>query len=122
MTYDLINFRLSIVTQNANTNWYNNDSTYYYYNAITGISENTNTNSQITISPNPFTSSTTISFNEEQKNTTIKIMDVMSREIKTIHFSGKEYVIEKGEMSKGIYFVRITDGNKNVMNRKIVLQ
>ncbi len=82
----------------------------------------TNNSSGITISPNPFTSKTTISFSEEQKHTTIKITDVLGKEIKTITFSGKEYVIEKGEMERGIYFVRIEDEKKNVVNKKIVVQ
>ena len=43
-------------------------------------------------------------------------------EIKTINFSDRECVIEKGEMEKGIYFVEIMDGNKNVVKRKIVVQ
>jgi hypothetical protein len=74
------------------------------------------------IYPNPFTSQTTISFTENQKNTTIRIMDVVGKEIKTINFSGKQLIIEKGEMSKGIYFVEVTDENKKVVNKKIVLQ
>ncbi len=76
----------------------------------------------VSIYPNPFTSQTTISFEESQSNTGIKITDVLGKEIKTIHFTGKECVIEKGEMEKGIYFVQITSGNKNTVNRKIIVQ
>jgi hypothetical protein len=46
----------------------------------------------------------------------------MGREIKSINFTGKQCVIEKGEMNAGIYFVQITDENKNVVNRKIIIQ
>ncbi len=48
-------------------------------------------------------------------------MDVVGKEIKTISFTGKLCVIEKGTMQSGIYFVQITDENKNVVNRKIVV-
>ena len=83
-------------------------------------------NNSITISPNPFTSQTTITFNEEQKNTTITIMDVIGKEIKTINFSGKQYILDKEEMSKGIYFVQITSfdkvGRTFSINKKIIVQ
>ncbi len=87
----------------------------------TGLALTTN-NSGFTIYPNPFTEQTTIAFNEVQKNSTIKIKDVLGKEIKTIVFSGKQLVIEKGEMLAGVYFVEVIDENKNVINKKIVLQ
>ena len=85
-----------------------------------GIQKLTN-NTDIIISPNPFTSQTTISFSEAQKNTTIKIMDVVGKEIKTVLFSGKSLILEKGEMQSGVYFVQITDEKKNVVNKKIIV-
>ena len=91
------------------------------YTTTVGVSQVPNFNSTISIYPNPFTNQTTISFSEEQYNTTIKIMDVVGKEIKTISFTGKLCVIEKGTMQSGIYFVQITDENKNVVNRKIVV-
>ena len=87
-----------------------------------GVTAMNNEESGIIIYPNPFTSQTTISFSEEQKHTTIIITDVLGKEIKTINFSGKQCIIEKGEMSNGIYFVRIEDEKKNVINRKIIIQ
>ena len=79
-------------------------------------------NNKLAIYPNPFTSQTTISFSEEQKNTRIKITDMLGKEISTRTFTGKELIIEKGEMKAGIYFVQIIDANKNVVNKKIILQ
>ena len=49
-------------------------------------------------------------------------MDVVGKEIKTVLFSGNSLEIEKGEMQSGVYFVQITDTNKNIVNRKIVVQ
>ncbi len=85
-----------------------------------GITE-TNTVSEITIFPNPFTSQTTITFNQEQKNIRIKILDVLGKEVKSLDFKGKKLIIEKGEMKEGIYFLQITNGNTNVVNKKIVV-
>ena len=65
---------------------------------------------------------TTITFSEKQKQTTIILTDALGKEIKTINFTGKQLVLEKGEMQKGIYFVQVIDANKNVVNKKIVIQ
>ncbi len=104
----------------------NSGFTINVHNFTSGIATIQNPEYSITISPNPFTSQTTISFSEEQKHTSIKITDVLGKAIKTIHFTGKQCTIEKGEMSNGIYFVQITDGSTssptNVVKRKIVVQ
>jgi YVTN family beta-propeller protein len=77
----------------------------------------------LTISPNPFSCSTTISFSSEQKNTTITITDVLGKQIKSVILSGaRNFTIEKGTMSNGIYFLQITDENKNVINKKLIVQ
>ena len=89
-------------------------------NTTVGINQLIADNS-ISIYPNPFTSQTTISFSTEQTNTSIKITDVVGKEIKTINFTGTQYILEKGIMKPGIYFVQITDANKNVVNRKIII-
>ncbi len=104
-------------------NSYGCDTIRYQVNVVdnSGIKELSKL-SGITISPNPFTSQTTISFSSEQKNTTIKIMDVVGKEIKTVNFTGKQYIIEKGTMQSGVYFVQITDGHKNMVNRKVVVE
>ena len=76
----------------------------------------------VTISPNPFTSQTTITFSEAQKNTTINIKNIVGKEIKTINFTGRQLVIDKAEMKAGIYFVQTTDKQKRICNNKIIIQ
>lgn len=89
---------------------------------ITGVKELSNEHLTIEIYPNPFTSQTTIAFYEEQKNITIKIFDLLGKQIKKIDFTGNKLIFEKEEMQKGIYIVQITDENKNLINKKIVIQ
>jgi len=90
--------------------------------ASVGISEPKQT-TNISVFPNPFELQTIITFSEEQKNTTIKIIDVVGKEIRTIpHVRDRQVVIEKGEMQAGVYFLRIEEENKNVVNRKIIIQ
>ena len=92
-------------------------------NTTVGLNQVTN-NSNITISPNPFTSQTTISISStnNQQLTTLIVSDVLGNVIKNIRFSGKQYVLEKGDLSAGIYFVQLTDENKNCINKKIIIQ
>jgi len=105
-------------------NWISNRTSWLDANmpgvCTTGL--NDINQAMILIAPNPFTSQTTITFNEEQKNTTIKISDVLGNEIKTTTFLGKQFVIEKESMKAGIYFVQSIDQNKNVANMKIVVE
>ncbi len=77
---------------------------------------------ELNIYPNPFNDETTISFNREQNNTTIKITDIFGKEIKTQLFSGKQLIIEKGDMKAGIYFLQIIDTNSKTSTRKIIVQ
>lgn len=88
----------------------------------TGTGENLSS-SAITIYPNPFTSETTITFNEEQKQVEIKITDILGKEIKTINFTGKQLVFAKEEIKEGIYFVLISNFQHQVTGkRKIIIQ
>ena len=81
-----------------------------------------NNNSSVNISPNPFNSQTTITFNEEQKHTKIVITDLLGKEIKAMKCDGKQCSIKKDEMKSGIYFITITTQNKTVITKKIIIQ
>jgi hypothetical protein len=76
----------------------------------------------VEIYPNPFTSQTTISLTREEKNATIKITDVLGKEVKNIAFSGKRIVIERGELQTGIYSLQVISEKGIIGNEKIVIQ
>jgi photosystem II stability/assembly factor-like uncharacterized protein len=97
------------------------NGTILKYTSNVGITENTMGDNMI-IYPNPFSSQTTISFDTEQNNARVNIIDVLGKEIKTYNFSGKQLIIEKGEMARGIYFVKITTENKKVATKKIIIE
>ena len=96
-------------------------STPYNYLA-TVINTMENEINGVTVFPNPFTTEATISFSKEQKNSTIKITDILGKEIKTFNFTGSQLVIEKGEMNTGVYFVQTIDFQKHICNKKIIIQ
>ncbi|MGB3949169.1 MAG: T9SS type A sorting domain-containing protein [Bacteroidia bacterium] len=88
----------------------------------TGI-VNRKTENTISIAPNPFSTNTTITFNTEVQNATVKVFDVIGKEVKTLHFTGKEFTLEKGDLNAGIYSVKIISANQSVIaNQKIVIR
>lgn len=106
------------------TTSYLNRHTFVLHRTSSLNVETSDDESSFTISPNPFTSQTTITISStnNQQLTTLIVSDVLGHEIKNIRFSGKQYVLEKGDLSAGIYFVQLTDENKNCINKKIIIQ
>jgi hypothetical protein len=86
------------------------------------VNELQNSSTSISIFPNPFSYHATVLFDTYVKNALIKITDIFGREIKTINFSGKDLILEKGEMKDGIYFTQIILENKKYITKKIIIQ
>ncbi|MCD6065371.1 MAG: hypothetical protein K0S33_197 [Bacteroidetes bacterium] len=87
-----------------------------------GINENILTENNVRISPNPVVSETTIRFDKEQKNTIVAVKDALGRELKSTICNGKELKLDMKDNSSGIYFIEIRDENRNVINKKVVIQ
>ncbi|MEI6489006.1 MAG: PKD domain-containing protein [Bacteroidota bacterium] len=87
-------------------------------------------NSETTIAPNPFTSQTTITFSEEQKNTSIKVMNMLGECIQQLTTSNKQLILDMSGYAKGVYFVKIEsshslsqpEGETKPVHKKLVLQ
>ena len=92
-----------------------------YEISSTGISENNN-NTAITIAPNPFNSQAIITFNQKFDNATLKIVDLLGREVKSIHVTGNNAIIEKENIPVGVYFVQIITDKGIEAIEKIVIQ
>jgi len=82
-----------------------------------------NIEADVTIAPNPFTYQTVLTFSKEQTSATVKVVDILGKEMKSITVSGKEVILEKGEMNAGMYFVEITQsGLTTKIIKKIIIQ
>ncbi len=90
--------------------------------AVSGINDVVAAGVPCSISPNPFNSTTTITFSDEQNNTIIRVLDITGRVVKNIQFSGKELTLEKGNLHAGIYILHIVDENGHADTRQIVIQ
>lgn len=72
--------------------------------------------------PNPFETSTIISFSNEQKNATLKVIDVPGKEVRTIHFSGRQVQLDKNELKPGIYFILVRSEEQRSRSQKIIIR
>lgn len=77
--------------------------------------------SAISIYPNPFSTQTTVDLNTDYKNATLKIIDVLGKELKSINFSGKQVIFEREELNNGIYFIQIISEDKTISTNKIII-
>jgi hypothetical protein len=98
---------------------------YRYTNGIpecntTGFDETSE--GLISIYPNPSSSEFTLEFEKALKNAVVTISDVLGRQIRTVEFSGTQLILEKEAMISGVYFITVTDKNKQMMNKKILIR
>ena len=98
------------------------DGPYIFSSIASSIDENTSSNLQINIYPNPFSSQSTIIFSQLQVNTAVKLFDIQGNEIKNINFSGTKLIIEKEQLVNGLYFIKTIDNNNAVVNKKIIVE
>lgn len=77
--------------------------------------------SSITISPNPTNDFITITKNNSGK-TEIEIYNIVGNLIYKTSLVKAQTTIDLSKEAKGIYFVKITDENQNVTNRKIIIE
>ena len=87
---------------------------------IAGI--NDKPENKFNIFPIPLSSKSSIVFNREQMNSVLKIFDIIGVELSSTHFSGKDMIIEKGNLKSGVYIVQIIDNKNNIINRKLIVE
>ena len=76
----------------------------------------------IKIYPNPFVENTTIDFGRTVNKGSVNVVDILGNIIDIYELDHqRELMIEKGDKSKGVYFVEITINNKQIF-QKITLQ
>jgi uncharacterized delta-60 repeat protein len=89
---------------------------------ITSTGMNHNDQLEVSISPNPFTHQTIIKFGEEKNNLIIELFNVIGEKVKSNSFNGKEYILNRGELNAGVYFMHIKQQGKSIHIGKIIIQ
>ncbi len=90
-----------------------------------GISEPRTKNDEILVFPNPFTSSTTIlvESGKYKVESYLELYDVTGQKLKSVEFTGNTYTLSAEGLAKGMYFIRVSDKDNNVIGTsKIVVQ
>lgn len=75
----------------------------------------------VSVYPNPFSECTTIHFSGPQDNATISVVDVLGQVLSATRFTGSQFVLNKGAMAAGVYFVQVADqhGNRTVSRLEV---
>ena len=94
----------------------------FHIDQATGIQSH-DSSPLISFSPNPFTSQTTLTIGGlNRKNVTLMISDITGREIMRAANVSSKFLLEKGDLMKGIYLYQLTDGDSMKETGKLVIQ
>jgi OmpA-OmpF porin, OOP family len=103
-----------------NASYFFIDSVFIVNTMATYIIEGQESN--IKIYPNPFSSSTTIEFQNNFKNADLDLYNYLGSKVKIInHISEDRIIVIRGNLPSGIYFVRLTEGNKTITTSKLII-
>lgn len=99
-------------------------NTTFTVTLATGI-PNYDQSQNISIFPNPISTTATIQINEQLKlkNAEMKIMDVTGRVVKTISsIQNNEFMFDREKLSDGIYFYQLLQDGSVITNGKLVIE
>ncbi len=89
-------------------------------NCVTGISE-LNQTSSINIYPNPFSSVSVLELNSVLTDSEIIIYNSLGQIVKSMEVKESPMIIERGNLSTGIYFLHLVQENKIIGISKLVI-
>ena len=98
-----------------------NDSAYWGGIYI-GIKENMNT-SKFQITPNPFSSQTTLHSDKTFKDATLTVYNFFGQQVKRLkNISGQEIILHRDNLPSGLYFISVTQDNKLIATDKLIIE
>lgn len=84
---------------------------YYSKRQTTQVSHSQSEMLLLTVAPNPFSSYTTLVFDKPITNGLITILNPMGQVVKEIPLNGSRYILQREDLTSGIYFVRVSQKN-----------
>ena len=90
-----------------------------------GITQISNNLTNVSVVPNPFTSSASVSFNSDVEGTfTVKMMNLLGEVVTTKEVSvtrgTNQTTLERSSLSSGIYILSISNGNGSISKKVII--
>ncbi|MBI4929566.1 MAG: T9SS type A sorting domain-containing protein [Bacteroidetes bacterium] len=86
-----------------------------------GISETNKQENKISILPNPFSTSTTLHSDNYLTNATLTVYNCFGQAVKSLVISHSPFVIERGNLASGLYFIRLMQDNKTIATEKLII-
>ena len=96
----------------------------YKYNLglSVNLNESANSKNKIEIYPNPFSFSTTLSFEKGLQNATIEVYNSSGQKVReTNDLSGKSIILGRDDLPGGVYFIRVTQNGKPLAIQKLII-
>ncbi len=96
--------------------------TYCTYTCSVNINKSTENNIALNIFPNPFSSQATLQLDKYFKDATLTVSNLYGQIVKQInHISGQTVTLHRDNLPNGLYFIRLTEGNKTSTVDKLII-
>lgn len=97
-------------------------SAYLYRDIVLDLDKGLTSENAVHIFPNPFSSSVSLQITEPLTNATLCMYDVNNRVVRQIHhISGNTVLLQRDHLQSGLYFIRLTEGNKLSATYKLII-
>jgi hypothetical protein len=108
---------------NDTTDAYDLDPWFLPHKTTTGLIDIVNDNQlKLKVSPNPFSSSTTLQTDKVVKYATLTVYNLYGQIVKQIkNISGQTVIFTRDDLPSGLYFIRLTEENKIIAVGKLVI-
>ena len=95
---------------------------YNYCYCNNGVGINDIEKEEFSVFPNPFSISTIMSTNKNFTNSILTIYNALGQRVKRIeNISGREIIIHRDDLPNGVYYLRLTEGDKIFATEKLVI-
>ncbi len=82
-----------------------------------------NSSLQITVSPNPFSTNTTLKSNYIINNVSLKVYDLFGNLVKVIQdLEGQVFILNSNDLHDGMYIIQICQGNEIIENKRVIIR
>ncbi len=87
-----------------------------------GLNEFMNTSSSVKVRPNPFSETTTLVSESDLKDATLSIYTTYGSRVEVFNgIFGREFVLNRANLTSGIYFAHLDQGNMVVSINKVIV-
>ena len=114
-------YQLDCFKQNNNFIYSWVSSTFACFPPTLSVQE-INSSFTLLMSPNPFSSQTTLKTNTLLNNATLAVYNCFGQQVKLLkNISGKEIILQRDNLPGGLYFIRLIEGGKILGTEKLVI-